>query len=167
MQLLTNASLATMDAESGGYGLIARGVVAMADGRIHWAGPEADLPAEYAGVPRHDLEGRLVTPGLIDCHTHIVFGGDRAREFEMRLEGASYEEIARAGGGILSSVRNTREASEHERRLRAIVPVDLIPGELTDALPVAAGPLDRLVDGRTDWRLRGDADEGHQVGSFS
>ena len=139
MQLLTNASLATMDAESGGYGLIARGVVAMADGRIHWAGPEADLPAEYAGVPRHDLEGRLVTPGLIDCHTHIVFGGDRAREFEMRLEGAGYEEIARAGGGILSSVRATRDADEAELLARALKRVDHLLAEGVTTLEIKSG----------------------------
>ena len=64
---------------------------------------DADLPAAYRAAPSRDLEGRVVTPGLIDCHTHIVYGGDRAREFEMRLEGAAYEEIARAGGGIVSS----------------------------------------------------------------
>ncbi len=139
MQLLTNASLATMNAESGGYGLIARGVVAMADGRIHWAGPEADLPAEYAGAPRHDLEGRLVTPGLIDCHTHIVFGGDRAREFEMRLEGASYEEIARAGGGIVSSVAATRAADEAALLASAQARADHLLAEGVTTLEIKSG----------------------------
>ena len=116
MLVLTNAQIARMDAESGGYGLIQGGALVLNGDRIAWVGAESDLPAEYGAVHRHDLGGRLVTPGLVDCHTHIVFGGDRAREFEMRLEGAGYEEIARAGGGILSSVRATRDADEAERR---------------------------------------------------
>ena len=77
--------------------------------RIAWVGPAADLPAAHAGLDIR-LQGRLVTPALIDCHTHIVHGGNRAREFEMRLQGASYEEIARAGGGIVSTVTATRAA---------------------------------------------------------
>ena len=85
------------------YGAIESGALAVADGRIAWVGPQAALPDGQARA-RHDLDGRWVTPGLIDCHTHLVHGGDRAREFELRLEGASYEELARAGGGILSTV---------------------------------------------------------------
>lgn len=107
--LLTNATLATM---TGGYGLVSAGAVAMDRARILWAGPMADLPAAHAMLPRHSAEGRLVTPALIDCHSHIIFGGHRAAEFEMRLNGASYEEVARAGGGILSTVTATRAASE-------------------------------------------------------
>ena len=109
--ILTNATLATMQAGSA-YGLIEDGAIAIAAGRIAWVGKAADLPPDYFAFARQDLEGRLVTPGLIDCHTHVVFGGNRAREFEMRLNGATYEDIARAGGGILSTV--TRNA----RRLR-------------------------------------------------
>ena len=100
-----------MDAERPGLGLIDKGaIMADATGRILFAGLEADLPAS-AGAEVTDCEGRWITPGLIDCHTHLVFGGDRAHEFEMRLGGASYEEIARAGGGILSTVKATRAAS--------------------------------------------------------
>ena len=94
-------------------GIVEKGVVAARDGRIVYAGPEADLPGGFADAASDvvDCEGRWVTPGLIDCHTHLVYAGDRAQEFELRLKGASYEEIARAGGGILSTVRATRTAS--------------------------------------------------------
>jgi imidazolonepropionase len=107
--ILDNATVATMD---GGYGLIPRGAVVIEGDRILWTGPEAQLPD--TSLPHHDMGGRLITPALIDCHTHIVFAGDRAREFEMRLQGASYEEVARAGGGILSTVTATRAASEDD-----------------------------------------------------
>lgn len=113
-RLWTDLTLATMVSGGARYGLVERGAIAVADGRIAFAGAVADLPAECADVTPESLGGRLATPALIDCHTHIVFGGNRAREFAMRLEGATYEEIARAGGGILSSVRDTRAASEDE-----------------------------------------------------
>jgi imidazolonepropionase len=93
------------------YGAIDDAAIAVQDGRIAWVGPRTELPNGAAGETV-DLGGRWVTPGLIDCHTHVVFGGTRAREFEMRLEGASYEAIARAGGGILSTVRDTRAATD-------------------------------------------------------
>ena len=109
MILLSNATLATM---LGGYGQIRGGSVVIDGSQIAWAGPQSDLPAQFASLPAHDCQTRLVTPGLIDCHTHIVFGGHRAAEFEARLNGASYEDIARAGGGILSTVTATRAASE-------------------------------------------------------
>ena len=81
------------------YGVIDKAAIAIEGGRILWVGPETETPSTLAGAPAEDLGGRLATPALIDCHTHIVFGGDRAQEFELRLNGASYEEIARAGGG--------------------------------------------------------------------
>jgi imidazolonepropionase len=111
--LLVNARLATF-AGSEPYGLVERGALAWADGRIAFCGPARDLPGKAMDLAEHvlDLDGGLVTPGLIDCHTHLVFGGDRAHEFDMRLKGASYEAIARAGGGIVSTVRATREATE-------------------------------------------------------
>ncbi len=123
-----NGRLATMSA-SGPYGALEGGAIAAKDGKIAWVGAQADLPAAPAGLARavHDLEGRWVTPGLIDCHTHLVFGGDRAQEFELRLEGASYEELARAGGGIRSTVAATRAADEAtllqgaRRRLRTLL----------------------------------------------
>lgn len=95
----------------GPAGTVRDAAVAVKDGRIAWIGPRAERPPGRAAV-EHDLGGRWVTPGLIDGHTHLVFGGNRAREFEMRLEGASYEEIARAGGGIVSTVAATRAADE-------------------------------------------------------
>ncbi|OIQ28227.1 MAG: imidazolonepropionase [Alphaproteobacteria bacterium MedPE-SWcel] len=107
--VLTEAHLARMEGPAP-YGSLAAGAVAVSAGRILWCGPMAAVPDAYADWPRHGLGGRLVTPGLIDCHTHLVFGGDRAGEFEMRLKGASYEEVARAGGGIVSTVAATRAA---------------------------------------------------------
>ena len=98
------------------YGAIRDAVLVIREGRIAWLGDAAGAPSELVGNPEQtlDAEGGWATPGLIDCHTHLVFGGDRAREFEMRLRGASYEEIARAGGGILSTVKATRGASDDE-----------------------------------------------------
>ena len=96
------------------YGAIEAGALAVAGGQIAWVGPESALPGAPESLAKrvHDSAGRWITPGLIDCHTHLVYGGDRAREFELRLEGASYEEIARAGGGIRSTVAQTREADD-------------------------------------------------------
>ncbi|MGO1073149.1 imidazolonepropionase [Lysobacter sp. CA199] len=112
--LALGASLATLDAAEG-YGEIADAALAWRDGRIAWLGPRAQLPGAPAELAASVIEADgWITPGLIDCHTHLVFAGDRAREFELRLKGASYEQIARAGGGIVSSVRATREASEAE-----------------------------------------------------
>jgi imidazolonepropionase len=104
-----NVNLATMAAP--GYGAIEDGAIAIEAGRIAWVGPRSDLPPAAARETREG-GGRWMTPGLVDCHTHLVFGGERWREFALRLEGASYEEIARAGGGILATVAATRAASE-------------------------------------------------------
>ncbi|MGP2493589.1 imidazolonepropionase [Mesorhizobium sp. PUT5] len=139
MQVLSNATVAIMDDGSTGYRLVERASIAIEGDRIAWLGADADLPASYGNAPSRNLEGRLVTPGLIDCHTHIVYGGDRAREFEMRLEGAGYEEIARAGGGILSSVRNTREASEEELLSLALPRVDTLLAEGVTTLEIKSG----------------------------
>jgi len=139
MQVLSNAKIAVMDHKATGYRLVERAAIAIEGEAIAWAGPEAEMPDSWRHAPSHDLEDRLVTPGLIDCHTHIVYGGDRAREFEMRLEGAGYEEIARAGGGILSSVRNTREASEDELLALALPRVDALLGEGVTTLEIKSG----------------------------
>src|SRR5260370_41205002 len=101
------ARLATLVPARPGLGVIERGVVAAKDGRIAFAGATADLPTGWDAKQRVALDGRWITPGLIDCHTHLVYAGDRAHEFELRLAGASYEEIARAGGGIVSTVKGT------------------------------------------------------------
>ncbi|WP_292027430.1 imidazolonepropionase [Brevundimonas sp. UBA2416] len=112
-RLITDCRLATMAEGGAAYGAVEDGALLVRDGRIVWAGARAELPVHEAA--RTDrLDGRWVTPGLVDCHTHLVFGGDRSGEFEQRLGGATYEEIARAGGGIVSSVAATRAASEDE-----------------------------------------------------
>src|SRR4051794_23883560 len=107
-RLWTNGRLATMAGI--GLGIVQDGVIPAHDGRIIYAGAAAESP-QFDPAERLDCEGRWITPGLIDCHTHLVYAGNRAREFELRLKGASYEEIARAGGGILSTVRATRAAT--------------------------------------------------------
>lgn len=134
--LLTHATLATM---TEGYGLIPDAAVALEGDRIAWAGPMADLPLVYRGLAEHDCGGRLVTPGLIDCHTHAVSAGHRAVEFELRLKGASYEEIARAGGGILSTVTATRAASEEELLARALPRVDQLIASGATTIEVKSG----------------------------
>ena len=136
--VLENATLATMGAELP-YGLVPGGAVAVDGGGIVWVGSGADLPDAYAAWPRHDMGGRLVTPGLIDCHTHLIFGGNRAREFEMRLEGASYEELARAGGGIVSTVAATRGASEDDLVALALPRLDAMLAEGVCTVEVKSG----------------------------
>jgi imidazolonepropionase len=116
-RIWTDAHLCTMQGE--GLGIVEDGAIAAKDGRIAWVGKRADIPGPAAVTTRCD--GAWILPGLIDCHTHLVFGGDRAAEFEMRLEGATYEQIAKAGGGILSTVRRTREA-DHAALLAAARP---------------------------------------------
>ena len=113
-RLWVGGHLATLDPELDGYGEIRDGALASRKGRIVWVGPEGDLPSPPKECAREvlDLEGGWLTPGLVDCHTHLVFAGDRSGEFEARLKGSSYEEIARAGGGIRTTVKATREASE-------------------------------------------------------
>ncbi|MCB1397705.1 MAG: imidazolonepropionase [Rhodobacter sp.] len=129
--ILTNARLAP--------GFDARpGAVAIQGGRILWAGPMADLPA-FPGAERRDLQGRIVTPAPIDCHTHLVHGGHRAREFALRLEGASYEEIARAGGGIVSTVAATRAASEDDLVAQALPRLDALLAEGVAVVEVKSG----------------------------
>jgi imidazolonepropionase len=139
MQVLANAGFVKVAAETGGYDLIEDGALAFSGDRIAWVGAARDLPEQLWSAPRRDLGGRIVTPGLIDCHTHIVFGGDRAREFEMRLEGAGYEEIARAGGGIVSSVRATRAADEAALLAAALPRVDALLAEGVTTLEIKSG----------------------------
>lgn len=134
-QRWTNARIATMAGDD--LGLIDDGVVAAKDGRIVYAGPAAGAPATAATV--HDCEGRLITPGLIDCHTHLVHGGNRANEWAMRLQGASYEEIARAGGGIVSTMRATREASEDELVESALPRLDALIAEGVTTIEIKSG----------------------------
>ncbi len=122
-RLLIDCHVATMTEGGVPYGAIEDAAILIKDRRIVWVGARADLPVHKA-VETDRLEGRWVTPGLVDCHTHLVFGGDRSGEFEQRLGGATYEEIARAGGGIVSSVKATREASEDELLASAMARLD-------------------------------------------
>lgn len=140
-RILKNAKLATMP-RTGGYGLIPSGLVAIKGGKVVAVG--TNLPAQYADWPQDDLQGRLITPGLIDCHTHLVFGGNRAQEFEMRLNGASYEEIARAGGGIVSTVAATRLADEATLIESALPRLDALIAEGVCTVEIKSGyGLDR------------------------
>ena len=116
------------------------GVIAVQGGRITYAGPALALPEGLsASGPRHDGGGALVTPGLVDCHTHLVYGGQRAGEFALRLAGASYEEIARAGGGIVSTVRATREASEEELLAAAAPRLEQLLADGVTAIEIKSG----------------------------
>jgi imidazolonepropionase len=138
-----SARLATMAEGRPGLGVVERGLVAARDGRIVYAGAEADAPALEASEIV-DCAGRWITPGLVDCHTHIVYGGDRAHEFELRLAGASYAEIARAGGGIVSTMRATRSASEEALVAQALPRVDALIAEGVTTMEVKSGyGLDR------------------------
>ena len=134
--LLTDLSAATMQV---GYGLIPDAAIVAKGDRILWIGPRADLPAAHSALPETALGGRLVTPALIDCHTHITFGGNRAEEFELRLQGASYEEIARRGGGILSTVTATRAATEDEIVAAALPRLDAIMADGAGTVEVKSG----------------------------
>ncbi len=136
-QVLTNTRLAPLDGPEDR--LIEGGAIVIDGARILWAGPGAELPGDFAGAERRDMAGRLVTPGLIDCHTHLVFGGDRAGEFEARLNGATYEEIARAGGGILSTVAATRGADEAALIAAALPRLDALIAEGVTVVEVKSG----------------------------
>lgn len=133
-----HARLATLDPAREGLGLIEDGLIAARDGRILYAGNAAEAPA-FEAAETVDCEGRWITPGLIDCHTHLVFGGDRAHEFELRLAGASYEEIARAGGGIVSTMKATRAASEQELVASALRRLDTLIAEGVTTVEVKSG----------------------------
>lgn len=135
-RIFTNARIATMPT-GGGYGLIDSGCVAIETGKIAHVG--AELPGSFGDWPIQDMQGRLITPALVDCHTHLIFGGNRAQEFEMRLNGASYEEISRAGGGILSTVTATRAASDKDLVASALRRLDALIGEGAALVEVKSG----------------------------
>ncbi|WP_431302067.1 imidazolonepropionase [Sediminicoccus sp. BL-A-41-H5] len=130
-----NAHLATMRDDA--LGIVEDGAIAAKEGRIAWIGPRAALPAHAA--PITDCGGAWITPGLIDCHTHLVFGGNRSAEFEMRLGGATYEEIARAGGGILSTMRATRAANETQLVQAALPRLDALLREGVTTVEIKSG----------------------------
>jgi imidazolonepropionase len=134
-----HARLATLAPDRPGLGEIEHGVIAALDGRIVYAGATADAPIDLDAAEIIDCEDRWITPGLIDGHTHLVYAGDRAREFELRLAGASYEEIARAGGGIVSTVAATRTASETELTASALPRLDALIAEGVTTVEIKSG----------------------------
>jgi len=144
--LLTNAKLATLQ-NNDEFGIIDDGVIVLDGAHIAWVGGAIELPDTYRDQETRDLGGRLVTPALIDCHTHVVFGGNRAVEFELRLNGASYQEVAQAGGGIVSTVTATRAASEDELLADALIRIDAMIAEGVTFIEVKSGyGLDRETE---------------------
>ncbi len=135
-----NARLATLAPDQPGLGIVEHGAVVARDGRIVFAGPEGDLPT---GITNNsttvDCKNRWITPGLIDCHTHLVYAGNRAREFELRLAGATYEEAPRAGGGIVPSVAHLRAASEKELLRQTLPRLDALIAEGVTTVEVKSG----------------------------
>jgi imidazolonepropionase len=142
-RLWRNARLATLAPSREGLGVIDQGLVAAEDGIIVFAGPESEAPSDFLRACDADnvidCGGRLVTPGLIDCHTHLVYAGNRANEFEQRLKGANYEDIARAGGGIVATVRATRVASEEELIAQALPRLDALLNEGVTTVEIKSG----------------------------
>lgn len=135
-----NARLATLKAGTTGLGIIESGALAASNGRIVYAGPQADLPADLLkSAEIIDCGNRWMTPGLIDCHTHLVHAGNRAKEFQMRLAGATYEEVARAGGGIVSSVRQVRAAGEEDLLAETLPRLDALIAEGVTTVEVKSG----------------------------
>jgi imidazolonepropionase len=133
-----NANLATF-ADQTGYGIVEDGAIAIESGLIAYAGPRAGLPTDFVDAEQHDAQRAWITPGLIDCHTHLVYAGSRANEFEQRLEGVSYEDIARAGGGIQSTVRATRAASEQQLLDESQVRLDRLLAEGVTTIEIKSG----------------------------
>lgn len=132
-----NAHLATM--VDGAYSVIENGALAVRDGIIAWVGAQADLPSAWQAQTVHDAQGSWITPGLIDCHTHIVYAGNRSHEFEARLNGVAYEEIARQGGGIRATVRATRAASEAQLYAESLPRVLRLLSEGVTTLEIKSG----------------------------
>ena len=166
VSLWTHCRVATMaPGTADGYGLIDDAAIAVDGDALRWVGPRAALPAPLReGAREHDAGGALITPGLVDCHTHLVYGGNRALEFEQRLGGASYEDIARAGGGIVSTVRATREASAADlqaaaaSRLRALIAEGVTTVEIKTGYGLALEPERKCLEvaralGR-DWPVQ-------------
>ncbi|UDL91262.1 imidazolonepropionase [Mesorhizobium sp. PAMC28654] len=140
VRLWRNARLVTMAESTPGPGVVEKGAIAVRDGLIVYAGAETDMPSVLSqGVETVDCEGRWITPGLIDCHTHLVHAGNRANEFEMRLAGATYEEVARAGGGIVSSVKALRSASEDELVIQSLPRLDALMAEGVTTVEIKSG----------------------------
>ncbi|MBL8537324.1 MAG: imidazolonepropionase [Hyphomonadaceae bacterium] len=162
--LWVDANLATMREGGAPYGEIRRGALAAKDGRIAWIGFAADLPGHAVDLARdvRRCDNAWITPGLVDCHTHLVFGGDRAREFDLRLQGASYEDIARAGGGIVSTVAATRAASKEEliesaaRRLAGLTREGVTTVEIKSGYGLDLATEIKMLEAAGELARRGD-----------
>jgi imidazolonepropionase len=135
----TECELATMSKGDTPYGLIEGATLVIENQTIAWIGRLSELPAKYHSLEQESLEGRLVTPALIDCHTHLVFAGNRAQEFEMRLGGASYEDLARSGGGIMSTVNATRNATDDELVTQSLRRLDNLISEGVAVVEIKSG----------------------------
>ena len=138
-QQLTNAVVASCDNSATEYGLIENGAVVVKNNTVAWCGNSDDIPEQFRSLPARELNGRLLTPSLIDCHTHIVHGGHRAAEFEQRLQGASYAEISAAGGGIVSTMSATRAASVDDLVESALPRVDALVAEGVSVIEIKSG----------------------------
>ncbi|WP_169303162.1 imidazolonepropionase [Thalassotalea mangrovi] len=141
--LFINANIATMNDGANSYGAIENGALAVTDGLIVWTGSMTEIAAldisDNANLQVIDVAGQWLLPGLVDCHTHIVYGGHRANEFELRLQGASYEEVAKAGGGIVSTVKATRDANEQELFASALARMQALQAEGVTTIEVKSG----------------------------
>jgi imidazolonepropionase len=145
-----DARLVTLAPGRPGLGIVEHGAIAAKNGRIAFVGPAADLPTGWDAKHRVAVSGRWVTPGLIDCHTHLVYAGERADEFELRLAGASYADIARAGGGIISTVKATRAASEDDLVRESLPRLDRLLAEGVTAVEIKSG---YGLDSKTEMRM--------------
>ena len=163
-RLWVDVRLATLSPKLAGLGIIEGGAIAAKNGRIVFAGLQADLPqALRSGCETIRCDGRWMTPGLIDCHTHIVHAGNRAGEFEQRLRGASYAEIAQAGGGIVSSVKALRAASEDELLRQSLPRVDALIGEGVTTIEIKSGYGLDLANERKSLRVAGRIGEDRRI----
>jgi imidazolonepropionase len=138
--LIEDARLATLVPTSAGLGVVDGGAIAIRDGKIVYAGARADMPTAFLNATATlRCDGRWITPGLVDCHTHLVYAGNRAREFEQRLAGATYEEIARAGGGIVSTVNATRAATLDQLVAQTLPRLDALMAEGVTTVEIKSG----------------------------
>jgi len=137
-KIYSKANIATMTQDIP-YGFIKNGSIVVTDNIIEWVGPREKIPKIFRKLPERNLEGKLITPALIDCHTHLVYAGNRSKEFELRLNGASYEEIAKKGGGILNTVFATRNSSEQELLLQSLPRLDSFINEGLGTIEIKSG----------------------------
>jgi imidazolonepropionase len=134
-----NARLATLNSARPGLGIVEEGLLACRDGLLIYAGPAADAPPGLEALQVEDCGGRWITPGLIDCHTHLIYAGNRANEFEQRLKGVTYEAIARSGGGIMSTVNATRAANDAQLLAESLPRLDALLAEGVTTIEVKSG----------------------------